>query len=108
MEFGDPLDIECCGCQAIRRLFDINQDGYNAEIGDLWDRDTNDPKHVWTCPQCQSPEGRLIASFGYQYELFEPHEPESHRSQDYFDAFLLHHFCVNDDSRVEVIVFECA
>ena len=106
-ELDDPLDIECCRCHAIRRLIDLKHDGYDGEIGSPWGPPTG-REGVWRCPTCNSTDGHLIASFGYHYEPFDADEPEAKRVQDFFDAFLLRHYCLNAEIPVEVATFECA
>ena len=107
-EFDDPLDVECCRCHEIRRLINRERDGYDGEIGASARDRSSGPKDVWRCPQCNSTHGHLIVSLGYQFEPFDPGEPEANRPQDFFDAFLLWHICLNADVLVEVVTFECA
>jgi hypothetical protein len=107
-EFVDPLEVECCQCRQIKPLIDCERDGYDGEIGGCERIRSTGPKNIWTCSHCHSADGRLIASFGYQFEPFDPHNPESSHSQDFFDAFLLRHFCLQGNGSVEVVAFECA
>lgn len=102
-EFVGPLFAVCTQCTLQQRLIDRTLDGYNAEIGDNF-LEESEAHDVWGCPRCQHAEGRLIASFGYQYD-FDPAEP---RLQDYFDCFLLAHVCMHGDQAVQVAMCDCA
>jgi hypothetical protein len=107
-EFDDPLEIECCRCHTIRRLIDREQDGYDGEIAGGARGRLTGPKDLWTCSRCDSADGHLMASFGYQFEPFDPDEPEASRAQDFFDAFLLRHGCLLGNGIAEVVTLECA
>jgi hypothetical protein len=107
-EFDDPLEVECCRCGELKALIDCDRDGYDGEIGGGNRMRSAGPKETWACPQCHTADGRLIASFGYQFEPFGSHEPESSHAQDFFDTFLLRHFCLHGDGSVEIVAFECA
>ena len=102
-EFVGPLIAVCSRCAKHQRLIDRAIDGYNAEIGDPFP-DEDEANDMWFCIRCNNKEGRLIASFGYQYDL-DTTEP---RLQDYFDCFLLTHTCLTSASTIQVAMQDCA
>lgn len=103
-ELDDPIAIECQNCHAIRDLLDTRTDGYDAEIGDVPSDPAGGSKVIWTCPRCSLQVGKLIASFGYQYEQ----DNDTARPEDLFDAVVITHICLNSKDVVQVCMFECA
>jgi hypothetical protein len=103
--FIGPLAVECTQCAAKLELIDTDKDGHDAEIGDSCVERGSGPRTIWICDECKSSDGRLIASFGYQ---FEPDAEVALRQQDYFDAFILTHLCRASRRMVQVAMFDCA
>jgi hypothetical protein len=104
-DFVGPLAVQCVSCRVVRELINTDRDGYDAEIGDSCVESGKGARQVWMCDSCKSSDGPLIASFGYQ---FEPDAEVALRHQDYFDAFILTHFCRKRRKAVQVAMFECA
>jgi hypothetical protein len=104
LEFEGPLHAECSKCGCRLRLINTATDGYNGEIG-VGIVEAETAREMWTCPDCGTPEGSLLASFGYQYE---PDGENTDRLQDFFDAFLLTHLCLESRQPVRVAMFDCA
>lgn len=103
--FIGPLAIRCAKCGELQELIDTDKDGHDAEIGDSSLERRSGARSEWECNSCNSSSGRLIASFGYQ---FEPDDEVARRPQDYFDTFILTHICLDNGNAVEVAMFDCA
>ena len=104
-----PLAVECTRCGMIHELFDSAKDGHDGEIDDSRTERGSGLRICWNCNACGRPEGRLIASFGYQFDPGDDSDDDVVlRQQDYFDAFILTHRCLSGDHAVEVAMFDCA
>ena len=103
-ELAGPLFAMCPQCNINLRIIDRSRDGYDGEIGDGIDEGDAGMSAVWSCGVCGRTKGKLIASFGYQYEANENDE----RLHDFFDAFILSHICPDSGEPVVITAFECA
>jgi hypothetical protein len=103
-DFIGPLAILCPSCAMTHELMDPDKDGHDGEIGDNCVSRGTGPRIEWRCSRCRLTEGKIFASFGYQ---FEPGNLAA-RFQDFFDAFILTHHCPKRKRPVRITVFECA
>ncbi len=105
LAFDDPLFLECRQCNRIIKLIDTEHDGYDAEVGQLGIPSLEKMRIIWKCETCQSEYGRVIASFGYQYDLGDGAVTGT---QNLFDTFRISHICLDTNEIIEVATFECA
>jgi hypothetical protein len=105
-----PLSLKCESCLRVTSLFDIEKDGYDAELGNgcYSLRGEGEPE-AFTCPHCKAATFGVFPSFSYQIEPIDDMsaEEQSH-IQDYFDGFGLHVRCIKCGELEDLVSYECA
>ena len=104
-----PLTLECSKCGRGCELFDIEQHGYDAELGNgCFSRRLEGQEVDFRCAKC---EGRLFSAtavVSYQMDEEDIDDEMRPRLQDLFDTFALHVTCLACGHRTTACDYECA
>ena len=97
-ELCSPLRLACTKCGVSTMLFDVNQDGWNAEISKRKRKPRKEPKMTFAmhCKACKNTLWRSAAIVTYQGDNYADIPADT--LQNYFDVMLLGGVCATCDA----------
>ena len=108
--FIGPLGLTCTKCNSHNEVFDIEQYGYDSELGHGCSSASGEGDHSsFTCDQCDGHTFHILARFEFTADLFDDDFLEARgREKDLFTWFSLHGICVDCANVTQICDYECA
>lgn len=108
--FIGPISARCNECSSTRQIFDIQEHGYDAELGNgCWSaRGEGDPE-VYSCSACSGDEFTVNVFFDFTDDLFDDGFANIRgRECDLFHWVNINATCENCHTKQLVCDYECA